>query len=182
MLYSRKTVAGFTLVEIVIAMVVIGILAAIGYSYAVPKYKERTYYTRANSELHSMSNALTLYVAKYNDYPEDADRDIPVGIKEFLQTSGINNEWPDAPWPGSVYDYDRWDDLGVIQISVRFCAAGDDASCQKNFPDESFVTEAWDSYSSIYYCVKGPCRSHQSKPADWPGYCINCGTSPSKFY
>lgn len=172
---------GFTLVEIIIVITVIGALAGITYSYAVPKYRERTYLTRAESELHTQANALTLYVSKYNDYPADTERGIAPGTEEFLQTNGQNNVWPNAPWPGSYYDYDRWDDLDVIQISIRFCNAGDEATCKKNFPDEPWVTSSWDSYSSVYFCVKGQCRSDHDKPVGYPGYCINCG-GKSQFF
>ena len=188
--------AGFTMVEIIMVMLLIGILSALTYSYAVPKYRERTYFTRANSELNTMANALTLYVAKYNDYPPDVVRDVPAGMKEFIQQQ-YNGTWPDAPWPGSVYDYDRWDDWTyhdpgelsgpIFQISIRMCDVGDNATCKANankylkgYASDTALAN-WDSYSSIYYCVKGPCRSHQSKPANHPGYCINCG-GKSQFY
>lgn len=170
----QKNRLGFTLIELVIILAVLGVLAVITYSYAVPKYRERTYFTRGVAEMNSMTNALTLYVAKYNDYPADVVRDVPPGIQEFLQGQYVA-DWPDAPWPGSVFDYDRWDDIGVVQISVRFCQIGDTPTCQKNFPDQSWVDETWDSHSAVYYCLKGPCRSHQSKPIDHPGYCVNCG-------
>lgn len=173
---AKKITEGFTLIELVIVIAVIGALTAITYSYAVPKYRERTYLTRADSELHTMANALTLYVSKYNDYPADVTRGIAPGTEEFIQTNGQNDMWPNAPWPGSFYDYDRWDDLGVIQVSIRFCNAGDDVTCRKNFPAESWVNSSWDSYSAVYICIKGPCRSHHDKPVSWPGYCVNCGT------
>jgi prepilin-type N-terminal cleavage/methylation domain-containing protein len=188
---TKTTAKGFTLLEIMIVIVVIGLLAAITYSVAVPKYKERTYFTRSNSELNTMANALTLYLAKYNDYPPDVNRDVPAGIKEFVQTNGQSATWPDAPWPGSVYDYDLWTDWTyhdageaagpIVQISIRFCNAGDEATCKKNFPKEPWVTSSWDSNSAVYYCIHGPCRSHQTKPANHPGYCINCGGA-AKFY
>jgi prepilin-type N-terminal cleavage/methylation domain-containing protein len=182
---------GFTLLELLMVITVIGLLMAITYSVAVPRYKERTYFTRANSELNTMGNALTLYVAKYNDYPADVSRNIPAGMMEFIQAQGQNDSWPSAPWPGSVYDYDYWTDWSyhaageasgpIVQISVRFCNAGDTPTCKKNFPDEPWVTSSWDSNSAVYYCIHGPCRSHQSQPANHPGYCINCGGA-AKFY
>jgi prepilin-type N-terminal cleavage/methylation domain-containing protein len=198
MLSKRQPkVFGFTLIELVIGIAVIGTLAAITYSYAVPKYRERSYLTRANSEMHTLANALTLYVAKYNDYPADVSRGIPAGIQEFLQQN-YNNQWPNAPWPGSVYDYDyltTWtytdpSDLSppIVQISIRMCNAGDSATCKANAEkylkgvvDDS-VLNNWDSYSSVYYCIKGSCRSHGSMPANHPGYCINCNGTTSKFF
>ncbi len=197
MLYKlRPKSHGFTMVEVIVVLLVMSILAVITYSYAVPKYRERTYFTRSHSELNSMGNALTLYVSKYNDYPADVVRSVPAGIQEFLQGQ-YKSSWPDAPWPGSVYDYDRWDnwtytdpnDLPgpIIQVSIRMCNAGDNATCNANANKYLKGTVAdstlasWDSYSAVYYCIKGSCRSHQSKPANHPGYCINCGGG-AKFF
>ena len=188
--------AGFTMVEILLVLMVLGILAALTYSIAVPKYRNRTYLVQSTAELHTMANALTLYVSKYNDYPADVVRSVPPGIQEFIQNQ-YNNQWPTAPYPGSVYDYDRWNDwtyhdpgelpAPIIQISIRMCNAGDDATCKANANKylvgtvPSNVLAAWDSNSSVYYCIKGSCRSHQSMPANHPGYCINCGGG-AKFY
>lgn len=189
----RAASNGFTLVEVVAVMLVIGILAAITYSYAVPRYRDRTYMVRGYSEMNTMANALTLYVSKYNDYPADVVRSVPPGIQEFLQQQ-YNGYWPNAPWPGSVYDYERWDDWTyhdageasgpIIQISVRMCDQGDNATCFANANKylKGYVADSilahWDSYSAVYYCIHGPCRSHQTQPANWPGYCINCGGKP----
>lgn len=188
---TKQFQTGFTLVEIVVVIVVLGILAAITYSYGVPKYRERTYYTRSISELNTMSNAMQLYIAKYNDYPPDVVRDVPAGMKEFIQGQ-YSDDWPDAPFPGSVYDYDNWppDTNGpqqTYQISVRMCSAGDNATCKANankylkgYASDSALAN-WDSYSSMYICIKGSCRSHQDRPMNHPGYCINCGTGSKIF-
>lgn len=183
---------GFTLIEIVVVISVIGVLASLVYTLILPKWRERTYYSRSLSELNTMGNALSLYVAKYNDYPPDVSRDVPAGMKEFIQSQAGNNAWPDAPYPGSVYDYDNWapDANGpqhTYQISIRLCNAGDNATCkaraQKYFSEyvDATTLNNWDSDSSVYYCIKGSCRSHQNRPMTHPGYCINCGKKGNIF-
>jgi prepilin-type N-terminal cleavage/methylation domain-containing protein len=189
---KRNQIDGFTLVELCVVMVVMGILAVLTYSVIIPRYRERTYYTRSITELNAMGNATKLYLAKYNTYPDDVTRDVPAGIKEFVQGQATADNWPDAPWPGSIYDYDNWppDSNGPIQtyqISVRFCNAGDDATCKKlaNKYLKDYVPQStldnWDSYSAVYYCLSGSCRSHQTKPISHPGYCVNCGGKNKVF-
>jgi prepilin-type N-terminal cleavage/methylation domain-containing protein len=182
---------GFTLVEITMVIAVIGILAAIVYAIAVPNWRLRTYYTRSVSELNTMANGMTLYASKYNDYPPDVDRSVPAEIKEFLQGQ-YGSDWPDAPFPGSVYDYDNWppDSNGpqhTYQISIRFCDIGQTAICKANANKylkdyvSSSILDAWDAQSSMYYCIKGSCRSHQNQPMNHPGYCVNCGAKTKVF-
>lgn len=187
----RKSQHGFTIVEICVVIVVMGILAGLTYTVIVPRYRERTYYTRLTAETGSMSDAIKLYVAKYNDYPADVSRDVPGEIKEFLQGQYLDS-WPDAPYPGSVYDYDNWPPDGngpnhTYQISMRMCPVGQHAVCKANAQKylDNFVPQAtldnWDADSSVYYCIKGSCRSHQNKPMNHPGYCLNCGKSSQIF-
>lgn len=183
---------GFTLVEIVIVIIVIGVLAALIYGLVLARSRERAYYTRSISELNTMGNALSLYVTKYNDYPADVVRDVPAGMKEFIQSQAGNAAWPDAPYPGTVYDYDNWPPDGngpqhTYQISIRMCNVGDDATCKANAQKylSEYVSAStlanWDSSSSMYYCIKGSCRSHQNKPLNHPGYCMNCGGKSNIF-
>lgn len=191
--HRLSTNHGFTLVEILVVILVIGVLAAIGYATIGQSYKKKGYYTRAIAELNAMGNAAQLYVAKNNDYPADVSRDIPSSLKDFVQGQEGADEWPKAPWPGSVYDYDNWpaDSYGpsdTYQISIRFCNAGDTATCKANAQKylgdyvSADTLENWDSYSAVYYCIKGSCRSHQNKPMNHPGYCVNCGDSKEKVF
>ncbi|MCA9333011.1 type II secretion system protein [Candidatus Saccharibacteria bacterium] len=184
---------GFTLIEIVMVIAILGVLAVIVYAITVPNWKQRTYYSRSISELNTMQNAFKLYLAKYNDYPPDENRNVPAGIKEFIQSQAGSEAWPEAPFPGSVYDYDNWppDSNGpehTYQISIRFCNLGEsNAVCKANAKKylssyvDAATLDAWDSQSSMYYCLKGSCRSHQSKPMNHPGYCVNCGDKSQIF-
>ncbi len=167
--------SAFTLAEVLIVITVIGILATLVYITIIPNWRERTYKNTAFAEVNTMANAARLYLEKYNTWPPDVNRALPAELNEFLD---INEAWPDAPWPGSVYDWDNWTINGdqIIQISIRFCPIGGPLSAC-NFPDEPWATN-FDVQSAVFYCIKdtlaNPCRSHVAKPPDHPGYCINC--------
>lgn len=168
-----KQKLGFTIVELLVVIVVIGILASIvlvSYSGS----QEQTYYNRAKTELTTMTNAIKLYSLKYNTYPPDVSRGLPSGIEEFV-TKDPNVLWPLGPWPGSVYDYENWVINGVttIQISIRFCPQGAPDTSQCHFPRQPWASN-FGVDSAVYYCITGNCRSHQSQPVTYPGYCLNC--------
>ena len=117
--------------------------------------------------------ALEMYISSNNNgnYPDDVDRDLPSGVEQYLGAG----QWPNAPWPGSIYDWDNWTDpvtgQKIYQISIRFCPLGQPDQCR--FPDRPWAAN-FDYYSSAYWCILGPCRAHISKPINHPGYCLNC--------
>ena len=167
--------SGFTLIELLIVISIIGILSAI----ILPAFysaRQAAYLSRTREEMHSLSVALEMYANDHGSYPPDADRSIPPGLETYLAAGG---NWPNAPWPGSVYDWDAWapSDLAyppynqVYQISIRFCPVNQPTQC--TFPNEPWAKN-FDYYSSVYYCVSGPCRAHSSQPVDHPAYCLNC--------
>jgi type II secretory pathway pseudopilin PulG len=156
---------------------VIGILLAITAAVILPGSQEKTRHTKAMNELSTIASAAQLYAAKYNDFPADSPGKIPDGLNEFIKNENNDSNWPNAPWPGSSYSFNNWpaDENGnqqTYQVTIRFCNPGDDATCKKNFPKESWVKDNWDSYSTIYHCISGSCRSDQNKPKDYPGFCI----------
>lgn len=167
---------GFTLIEMLVVIAILAILSAILY----PKFlgtKEKAYYARTLSEYDSMRVALEMYKVDHGGaYPPDVDRDVPPGLGAYLAGNTISS-WPDAPWPGSVYDWENWQDPDnadkrIYQISIRFCPAGGTLS-QCKFPNESWAAN-FGVNSSVYYCIKGACRSHINEAITYPGYCVNC--------
>lgn len=167
---------GFTLIELLVVIAIIGILASIIIA-SLGSARKNAYYTKAQAQFRSFSTALEIYLNESGGvYPADANRDIPAGLEEHLSSSG----WPDAPWTGSVYDWDNWIDPStgrdIYQLSIRFCPIGQPDEC--NFPDEDWA-EDFDVNSSLYYCFEGACRAHINKPITHPGYCINCTVQPS---
>jgi hypothetical protein len=150
-------------------------LAAIVYTTIIPNWRERTYKSRAFAEVNTMANASRLYLEKYNEWPGDVNRALPAALNEFLD---VDEDWPFAPWPGSVYDWENWTVNGdqIIQVSVRFCPIGGPlTACQ--FPNEPWA-ENFNINSAVFYCIEAtaatPCRSHSAEPPNYPGYCINC--------
>jgi len=170
---QKNKIFGFTLIELLVVIAIIAVLATIMYTRLV-RPSEQAYFSRAAKEFDTMATALEFYLLDNGVWPPDANRDIPPGLEPYLAPG----DWPDGPWPGSVYDWENWDDPEtgdkIYQISIRFCPIGGPlAAC--NFPQQEWAAD-FDVQSSLYYCLQGVCRSHISKPIDHPGYCINCGT------
>jgi prepilin-type N-terminal cleavage/methylation domain-containing protein len=174
---NKSQTKGFTLVELLIVIAIIGVLASIVIA-SLNTSRKKAFKATTDGAFKQMDTALQFYL---NDtggtYPPDVARDLPAEIKQYLG-SNDSDEWPTAPWPGSVFDWDNWNISGenVVQISVRFCPAGGPLAACK-FPAEPWAN-GFDINSAYYYCIKGSCRAHASEPISYPGYCANCGTQP----
>lgn len=170
----RHQISGFTIVELLIVIVVIAVLASIAI-VAYTGVQRRAYFNRALSETNAVARAVKLYYADKGTYPADVERNIPVAIFDYTGNEDAPAHWPQAPWPGSVYDYDYFigsDSLPVVQVSIRFCPIGGPLNAC-NFPDEPWVAD-FDTQSSAYWCISGKCRAHPEQPDNHPGYCMNC--------
>ena len=166
------TSKGFTLIELLIVIAIIGILSSLVIS-GMRHARETAYLAKAKKELRSIHESIELYrTDHWGNYPPDTNRDVPPGLERYLGP-GI---WPDAAWPGSVFDWENWNDPStgekIYQISIRFCPLGKPDECR--FPVRSWAKN-FDINSSVYYCLLGACRSHINRPIDHPGYCVNCG-------
>lgn len=166
--------AGFTIVELLIVIVIIAVLATIAI-ITFTGVQRRAYYNRALSESGAVARAVKLYYADKGQYPADVERNIPVAVFDYTGNQDTPAQWPKAPWPDSVYDYDYFlgsDGQPVAQISIRFCPINGPLSACK-FPNEVWANN-FDVQSSAYWCITGICRAHPDKPDDHPGYCLNC--------
>ena len=167
---SEKSSPAFTLMELLVVMAIIAALAVL-ITTAVQSARNKAYTARALKEFRVFGDAMILYLIDNDTYPDDVNRDIPSGLEQYLSNRG---DWPDGPYPGSVYDWDnKLDTLGYVQISLRFC---DISGNNCHFPIEDWAQD-FDYQSSMYWCFEGPCRSHPDQPVDHPGYCVNCDIS-----
>ena len=168
--WYRPHTAGLTLIELLITIAIIGILATV-VLISLSSARHSAFEARAQMEIRSFASAMQRYFTDYGVYPPDEDRNIPSGLESYL----AGDDWPNGPWPESVYDWDNWviDGESVVQISIRFCPMGGPLS-DCTFPTASWA-ENFNINSAYFYCFEGPCRSHQNEPRNYPGYCLNCG-------
>lgn len=117
---------GFTLIEVLVVIAIIGVLASVSFSIVSDSY-DKSYMAKALAEARQIEAALMVRQIDHGSYPPDADRGVvPDGLDDLID----ENIWQEGPWPGSVYDWDHWvypdhsPSEEVYQISVRFCDKG----------------------------------------------------------
>jgi prepilin-type N-terminal cleavage/methylation domain-containing protein len=165
MILTKINKKGFTLIELLVVVAIIGVLAVLIVS-SLAAARNKAYSARTLQEFRSFQQAMELYLNDNGNYPADVSRNIPAGVEAYLG----GGSWPDGPYPGSVYDWDNITQHDYIQISLRFCDVNGD-NCR--FPSEAWAQD-FDSYSAMYWCFKGECRSHPNRPINHPGFCVNC--------
>ncbi len=102
---GRSSESGFTLIELMIVVVILGVLAAL----VIPNYGRfvrNSKCARTASELRSLSTAFVAYQASYGDFPPDS-RPPPPGMEEFINPA----LWADAPL-GGTYNWEGPDTYG----------------------------------------------------------------------
>ncbi len=163
---SKKKLKTFTLIEIVVAIVLVSILTAVTLTIINPSQKvDESKQKEAIIELREIAKAVQYYASDLGAYPADVSRGLPSGIEDYLRADG---SWPDGPLPGSVYDYDNWSEQtcidpnasGSIQVTLR--------QVPDRNPDGSDVW-AW------YFVLSGNGTPHCNSATEWDlGECVSC--------
>lgn len=106
---SKPKQAGFTIVELLIVIVVIGILAAITI-VAYNGIQERAKFTRVQSDLKNINTALQIYHADEGVYPVTGWRySCSTGMTNFIPgLASISSNLPQAPCSDSANTNDTW--------------------------------------------------------------------------
>ncbi|MDF7800603.1 type II secretion system protein [Pontiellaceae bacterium B1224] len=110
----EHTKEGFTLLEILIAVAIIGLLAGLG----IPSYLRATRQTRSKiflNELRIANSAFSQFMFDNSTYPEEKNpAEMPTGMSDYLS----NFEWSGKTAIGGYWDWD-YDQYGVTAaISV----------------------------------------------------------------
>ena len=147
---KKLNISGFTIVEMTLVIVVIGILAGLATFVSVGRSSERSKFNAAISDLTQIGQAMKIYLTNNNDYPLESNSGAMPGAntEDFGKYLSNNGNWPTGPWPDSQYDYDRSSD-GDIMVHLRFCVNG--GSCQR--PTGTWADNV-NNDGTMYYCVK----------------------------
>jgi len=114
--------SGFTLVEIMIVVVIIGLLAAIAIP-AFTKSRENARSARFANDVRVFAGMIETFSLESGDYPEDSSSgNIPTGFEEYIRT----NQWTEGTPFGGVWDVENSDYSVTCAIGVhRYTVSND---------------------------------------------------------
>jgi len=119
-LHCRPTRRGFTLVEIMVAVVIIGVIA----SLAIPslnRARQNSQNAAVINDLRTFAAAFETYSMMYGQWPADVSRGVvPAGLAEWLPV----HNWTGQSPIGGQYDWD----LNVFGVTAAVSVAGHQAS------------------------------------------------------
>lgn len=105
---TPKTSSGFTLVEIMIVVVIIGLLTAIAIP-GIKKAVENSQNAQLAKEFSVFSDAIEIYALENGEFPEDSSTgQIPAGLEEYIS----DQQWLDGSVIGGSWDVE-FNDSGI---------------------------------------------------------------------
>lgn len=194
--------SGFTLIEVLVVVAIIGILAVGGLSYS-SQQRDAARLAAAQQMMIELANAAKLYHQITGEWPPDGmgrnwvngsvteetfqltSTYIPPELEgRFLDRAKLGNN---NPFNHGFLDWDVWDPDGdgqpIVQVSFRFCGPPTNEGGAGNnvcdFPETEQTSGFDENSDAIYYCLEGDCHPGgwmlPSDPdyADADGYCIN---------
>jgi prepilin-type N-terminal cleavage/methylation domain-containing protein len=156
----RKEAGGFTLIEVLIVVAVIGIIAAIAIP-AFLKLQTRSKTATIATDYHTFRDTVMVYSADFNKFPPDAGPGVfPPEMLDYL--SAKYQFTPDRDY---MYEWENWTgedgnpDDGGTGIAVGFSVVTDDpdlaAALIKRFPVLCQQTEP-NKYTFVIEPVASP--------------------------
>ncbi|HKK17852.1 MAG TPA: prepilin-type N-terminal cleavage/methylation domain-containing protein [Opitutales bacterium] len=95
--------SGFTLVEIMVVVVIIGLLAAIAIP-AFSRAREASQNARLASDLRLYAGAIETFIMENGVYPEDSSSGaVPAGLEPYIHSS----QWSEGPSIGGLWDVEQ---------------------------------------------------------------------------
>lgn len=170
MSFVTNSERAFTLVETLIAVLIVGIIGTITYTVSVANGADRGKFNASISDLSQIGQAVKVYVTNNNDYPDWALVNTAPGnttitgltaSTPFGLRASDNSNWPKGQWKGAQFQYEVLPSTSggepTIQVELRFCAI---SPCAK--PNGKWATSMNNSNATMFYCIKqgaDTCRS-----------------------
>jgi len=117
---ERDSEAGFTLVEVLVTLVIIGLLTTVVVANVLPLIGDSSA-KKAKADIAVLQQSLDRYYLDFYDYPDqsaglEALTEAPAGVDEALYPQGgYIRTLPNDPW-GNPYQYRYPGENGVVDI------------------------------------------------------------------